>query len=271
MAARQHGVITVGQLLALGLTDGAIARRAARGVLHRRHRGVYAVGQPRLSREGEWLAAALAAGPLAALAHLSACEFYAVGRFRSPLIAVVSTRRCRLEGVRVHTVRRLDPRDVTTHRGIPVTTVHRLLVDLTDILTAHQLTNVIHEAAFRGRYVEAAVRDVMAPRQRPPQPPRPRARHGAVRRRQRRDEERRRGRVAPAGCRRAARQRRPARLRGRLPLAATQTRRRDRWSRARPSAVGRRRRAARPDAARRGLHDPALHRRRRPPAAALGR
>ena len=58
-------------------------------------------------------------------------------------------------------MRTLDPRDVTTHNGIPVTTVHRTLVDLADDLTPHQLANVIHEAAYRGRFVEAAVRDAM--------------------------------------------------------------------------------------------------------------
>ena len=43
-----------------------------------------------------------------------------------------------------------------------MTTVHRTLVDLADDLTPHQLANVIHEAAYRGRFVEAAVRDSMA-------------------------------------------------------------------------------------------------------------
>ncbi len=61
----------------------------------------------------------------------------------------------------VHRYRTLDPRDVTTHKGIPVTTIHRMLVDLTDTLTPHQLTNVIYESAFRGRWVELATRDAM--------------------------------------------------------------------------------------------------------------
>jgi hypothetical protein len=58
-------------------------------------------------------------------------------------------------------VRRLDLRDVTTYRNIPVTTVHRMFVDLAETLTPHQLANVIHEAAFRGWFVEAAIRDAM--------------------------------------------------------------------------------------------------------------
>ena len=37
-----------------------------------------------------------------------------------------------------------------------------MIVDLTYVLTAHQLTNVIYEAAFRGRGIEPATRDTMA-------------------------------------------------------------------------------------------------------------
>ena len=79
-----------------------------------------------------------------------------------PRIAVVTVHQRRPKGVEIDRVRCLDPRDVTTHKGVPVTTVHRTLVDLADDLTPHQLANVIHEAAYRGRFVEAAVRDSMA-------------------------------------------------------------------------------------------------------------
>ena len=46
---------------------------------------------------------------------------------------------------------------MTVRDGIPVTTVPRTLVDLSDVLTAHQLANVIHEAAFRKLFDERAV------------------------------------------------------------------------------------------------------------------
>jgi hypothetical protein len=61
----------------------------------------------------------------------------------------------------VRAYRSLDPRDVTVRDGIPVTTVPRTLVDLSDVLTAHQLANVIHEAAFRKLFDERAVRAAM--------------------------------------------------------------------------------------------------------------
>jgi hypothetical protein len=47
---------------------------------------------------------------------------------------------------------------MTVRDGIPVTTVPRTLVDLSDHLTPHQLANVIHEAAFRKLFDEHAVR-----------------------------------------------------------------------------------------------------------------
>jgi Protein of unknown function (DUF559) len=64
--------------------------------------------------------------------------------------------------VRVRTYRRLDPLEVTRRDGIPVTTVPRTLVDLSDVLAAHQLANVIHEAAFRRLFDARAVRAAMS-------------------------------------------------------------------------------------------------------------
>ena len=163
MAARQHGLVTVAQLLAAGLDHSAIARRVARGTLHRVARGVYAVGHAALSREGPFLAAVLGAGEGAALSHLAAAELCEVRKYRAPLIDVVALEWRHAEpGVRVHRVRALHPRDVTTHKGIPVTSMARHVVDLTDVLTAYELANVIHEAEFKGRFSELATRDAMA-------------------------------------------------------------------------------------------------------------
>src|SRR5207247_11204601 len=74
IAARQHGVVTVGQLRAAGLDRNAVGRRLAAGRLHRVYRGVYAVGHAGLSDEGRWTAAVLACGEGAVLSHRSAAE-----------------------------------------------------------------------------------------------------------------------------------------------------------------------------------------------------
>ena len=151
-------MITTAQLERAGIGRSAIAKRAANGRLHRRYRGVYAVGQPRLSRQGEWIAAILACGPRAYLASLTAAVHLRLWRRRVTAIHVLAPRGRTPRGVQARAYRRLDRRDVTVRGGIPVTTVPRTLVDLTDVLTAHQLANVIHEAAFRNLFDERAVR-----------------------------------------------------------------------------------------------------------------
>jgi very-short-patch-repair endonuclease len=108
------------------------------------------------------MAAVLAAGPGAALSHLAAARLWEIWRRRAGMIDVVAPgqRRAR-SGFRVHKCRALDPRDVTVRDQIPVTTVARTLVDLTEVLSADQLANVIHEAAFRNRFDDRAVRAAM--------------------------------------------------------------------------------------------------------------
>jgi very-short-patch-repair endonuclease len=56
----------------------------------------------------------------------------------------------RLPGIKVHRARRLDPADVTVKDGIPVTTVARTLIDLTDMLESDRLLRAIREAEYLG-------------------------------------------------------------------------------------------------------------------------
>jgi uncharacterized protein DUF559 len=116
-----------------------------------------------LSREGRWMAAVLAAGEGAALSHLCAAALWEACVIRTDFVTVVAPKERRPKGpVRVHECRNLDPRDVTTRRGIPTTTVARMLVDLSDVLTPHRLANVIYEAAYRSRFSATATLDAMA-------------------------------------------------------------------------------------------------------------
>ena len=131
---------------------------------------MYAVGHVALSREGTFLAAVLEAGEGAALGHLAAAELWEVRKYRAPLIDVVVPKRRRVKtATRIHRTT-LHPRDVTVHKGIPVTTIARMLVDLTDVLNAYDLANVIHEAAFKRRFSELADPRRDGPSERTPQP-----------------------------------------------------------------------------------------------------
>jgi hypothetical protein len=138
-ASRQHGLVRLAQLPAAGLDYSAVSARVRAGRLHRRCRRVYSVGHAALSREAELLAAVFLAGEGAALSHLAVAGL-AVPR---SLIDVVTPKQ-----------RRAEP-------GMRVTSMPRLFVDLSDVLTPHELANVIHEAAFKGWFSEPATRDAM--------------------------------------------------------------------------------------------------------------
>ena len=161
LAGRQHGLVTAAQLEALGLGRNGISQRVKRGALHRIHRGVYSVGHAALSRLGEFLAAVLAAGPGAALSHETCTELFEVRRWPASEIHVSAPRRRRIDGIRTHHTA-LGPLDVVVYRGIPVTNVARLLVDLTDVTDAEEILGVISEAAWRKRLDLEATRAAIA-------------------------------------------------------------------------------------------------------------
>jgi hypothetical protein len=75
VAAGQHGVVAVGQLLAAGLDRDAVAYRRKVGRLHLLHRGVYAVGHRPRSPLARAMAAVLAAvlTPRSVIARSARC------------------------------------------------------------------------------------------------------------------------------------------------------------------------------------------------------
>ena len=71
-AALQHGVLSVDELRACGLSMDAISVRVNNGRLHPMHRRVYAVGHANPTRDGWMLAAVKACGCGAVLCRHSA-------------------------------------------------------------------------------------------------------------------------------------------------------------------------------------------------------
>ncbi|HWF75505.1 MAG TPA: type IV toxin-antitoxin system AbiEi family antitoxin domain-containing protein [Solirubrobacteraceae bacterium] len=151
LAARQRGLITCRQLIALGFSGSAIARRLALGRLHRVHRGVYVVGRRELSREGVFLAAVLAVGDDAVLSHFAAAALYECWTGRTTPIDVTVPRKMRRRTqIRIHGVGELPADATTTHRGIPVTTPARTVRDLAGAMySARAYRRVVHEALAR--------------------------------------------------------------------------------------------------------------------------
>jgi very-short-patch-repair endonuclease len=149
IAAEQHGLVTRPQLARLGIDDAGVRRRVRKGSLHRVHQGVYAVGHPNLTTEGRWAAAVLACGPGSALSHLDAAALWAIYDASGPRVHVLTSANRPVSGICVHRARRLHRDDVTEHRGIPVTSVARTLVDLTDVLPEDRVLRAVREAEFR--------------------------------------------------------------------------------------------------------------------------
>jgi hypothetical protein len=104
LADRQHGAVSRAQLLRLGYTPEAIDHRRAKGRLHVRARGVYAVGRPDLGRYGEMMVAVLASGPDAVISHETAAELWRLRRpSRGPLhVSLPRPGRSRRPGILAH-------------------------------------------------------------------------------------------------------------------------------------------------------------------------
>jgi uncharacterized protein DUF559/putative AbiEi antitoxin of type IV toxin-antitoxin system len=149
LAARQHGVVSLAQLGELGVGARVVQLWAARGRLHRLHRGVYAVGHVALTADARRLAAVLACGREAVLSHGTAAVVWGIRTGDGVRIDVTTSRRTGRTpptGVRLHRTRRLTPDDHTLRDGLPTTTLERTLVDLAAVLTPHRLERALHEA-----------------------------------------------------------------------------------------------------------------------------
>lgn len=140
-----------------------VTSRVASGHLVRLHRGVYAVGHRQLRREGWWTAAVLAAGPHAALSHRDAAALHDLlppGRHVRTEVTTTG-RAAGTDRIRVYGTTVLDAGEVTTVRGIPVTTVARTLVDLADTVPKDRLAKAMNEAErLRVLDVEALARSL---------------------------------------------------------------------------------------------------------------
>jgi len=146
LAHGQHGVVSTAQLHALGFSRQAIYTRRGR-LLHRVHRGVYAVGHTRLSPKGRRMAAVLACGPGAVLSHRAAAGLHGVYHPGSGLIDVTAATRHNLPGIRCHSVRQpLDGDDRTIIDGIPVTSLARTGLDCAETLISRQLQAILENA-----------------------------------------------------------------------------------------------------------------------------
>ena len=152
LARRQHGVVTRGQLLALGLTRRGIEHRIARGRLHIVARAIYAVGRPRSHAARHWMAAVAAylvaengerrsATPALPRCSRSASRKTARSRYRAS-----HRTRSASAGVRVHRRPGLSNAWYGLYEGIPITTPVQTLIDLATRYGRRPMERAINEA-----------------------------------------------------------------------------------------------------------------------------
>jgi hypothetical protein len=145
-------VVSVRQLHELGFARDQITDLAAAGRLHRLHRGVYAVGHLKLSRDGRLTAALLAAGDGAFLSHRTAAALHGLRNLNLRRIDVTvpgnSVRQ--RTAIAIHrTTRPIARGEITTVNGLRVSTVPRLLLELASRETKDELTRLISIAVRR--------------------------------------------------------------------------------------------------------------------------
>ena len=133
-AATRHGVFTLQEWTEAGLSRSTLQRRVGNGVVRRLFPGVYATAAAPDTYERNVVAAVSACPDLAAASHVTAAFLWNMIHFggRTPYDIELVTRRWRRvhRSVTVHESTDLIEADVTMHRGVPVTTPTRTIVDL---------------------------------------------------------------------------------------------------------------------------------------------
>ncbi len=166
IAERQQAVLGLDQLREVGLTSGAVRKRAGDKRLHRIHRAVYAlVPKSLLTQKGRYMAAVLACGAGAVLSHRSAGALLGLRRSGWWKIEVtVPTRSGRRApaGVILHRSVVLAACDAIVVDGIPCTSVARTLFDLSEVVDRRQAERAFDQAEILERYDQRAIDDQLA-------------------------------------------------------------------------------------------------------------
>jgi very-short-patch-repair endonuclease len=163
LAARQHGVVSRKQLMALGASRDEIQRRVEVRRLRRVHTGVYAISH-RLSVEGHFIAAVLACGDRAVASHRAAGALWdLIPAVAGPVDVTVprggSPRRA---GIAIHVTRSLPPAEITSRDGVPCTTWARTLVDLAAVLTSRRLERALEQSQILQLFDLGALKHALA-------------------------------------------------------------------------------------------------------------
>ncbi len=148
LASRQCGTFTRVDALRLGATVSLINRRLRSGRWTRLAPGVYGLPGVAPSFQQRLWVAVLSAGADAAVSHESAaCARWLSAALDAPVdVTVPHGRHPVVAGAIVHQSRVLTPADISRVKGLPVTTVPRILVDLAPRFGVKRLGLLLDEA-----------------------------------------------------------------------------------------------------------------------------
>lgn len=141
LARRQHGAFSRTQARALGASSSAIDRRISSGAWLRLAPGIYALPANPPSFERQCMAAVLAS-PGGAISGRAAAVLHGVDGFTAARLQVTVPSGGHHENPFAN-VRRSDDFESTTRRHIEVATFEQTICDLTGVLDAHRLAEVI--------------------------------------------------------------------------------------------------------------------------------
>lgn len=132
LSARQYGLITRRQAIALRMQPDAIDHRLATGRWRAIRAGVYVIAGSPPSWAQAVLAACLAGGDGTVLTHATAAQLWAFDRVPESGLHVMSDRgrRIRLDGLTAHRSLLLPKLDRTVHQRIPTTTAARTITEM---------------------------------------------------------------------------------------------------------------------------------------------
>jgi very-short-patch-repair endonuclease len=169
-AGRQFGLVSLVQLLSLGFTRDDIRTRVARGQLHKIYPGVYAVGHVNLIPHARLLAALMTCGPNAFLSHRASASVRGLRPINTKLIDVTvpgSNLKPR-ERLVLHRGRPPHEAEVTTYNDLRVSSVPRMLIELSAHETLRELDRLITEAVRRRLLDLAAMEEALSRHAREP-------------------------------------------------------------------------------------------------------
>lgn len=149
VAAQQFGQVRWGQLEEQGLAKATIARAVAAGRLRETFPSVYSVMPLALMGDEAWLAAAILAGGDGAClcAHTAAWWAGLLTRRPAAIDVAINCSLREVRGIRWHRLR-LDGEERPRLRGLPITPLDRIPLDLAPSMTQFELQGVLAELEF---------------------------------------------------------------------------------------------------------------------------